>query len=138
MLYFIIGDGMKKNGFTLVELLGVITILAMLGIIVVPIVTGLISDSKQSLYDTQIRLIESGASDYISDNVFSIDLPVGTSKGITLGTLKSLGYVDSNIIDPISKKKFDDNMVIIITNTSKGFEYKVCTQYVNCDSVSMF
>lgn len=138
MLYFIIGDGMKKNGFTLVELLGVVTILAMLGIIVIPVVTGLMSNSKQSLYDTQIRLIESGASNYIADNIFNIDLPIGTSKGITLGTLKSMGYIDSNIKDPISKKKFDDDMVIIVTNTSNGYEYKVCTQYISCDSVSMF
>lgn len=138
MLYFIIGDGMKKNGFTLVELLGVITILAMLGVIVVPVVSRMLSDNKQSLYDTQIRNIQSGASNYVADHVFSIDLPVGTSKGITLGTLKNMGYVENDIKDPISKRKFDDSMVIIITNTSKGYEYKVCTRYVSCDSVSMF
>lgn len=129
---------MKKNGFTLVELLGVVTILAMLGMIVVPTISRILSENKKILYDTQIRNIESGASNFVADNVFNIDISVGESKGITLGKLKNLGYVENEVIDPISKKSFSDDMVIIITNTSSGYEYTVCTENVSCDSVGMF
>lgn len=39
---------MRKNGFTLIELLAVIVILAIIALIAVPIVLGIISDSKES------------------------------------------------------------------------------------------
>ena len=59
---------MKKNGFTLIELLGVVTILAMLGLIIVPTINRVVTDNKVKLYNVQIRVIKSGASDYIIKN----------------------------------------------------------------------
>lgn len=124
----------KKNGFTLVELLGVITILAMLGMVVVPVINHVISLNKQSLYDTQIRNIENGARSFISENVFSININKNESIGVTLGRLKDLGFVDKEIKNPISREKFPDNLVIVITNTDSGYLYTVCTSDVSCDS----
>jgi len=127
---------MKKNGFTLVELLGVITILAMLGLIIVPVVSNILSDKKRELYNIQIRNIESGASNYVADHIFEINIPIGSSRGITLGRLKDGGYLDDSIVDPISRVEFDNSTVIIITNTSNGFVFKVCVSGVSCDAVS--
>ena len=125
---------MRNNGFTLVELLGVITILAMLGLIIVPTVNNIITENKNELYDVQIRNIKSGASNFVSDNVFSdfLDIPNNSSIGIRLGKLKELGYVDDNITNPISKSKFSDDLVILITNNN-GFSYTVCDERVNCN-----
>lgn len=129
----------KKNGFTLVELLGVVTILAMLGMIIMPVINNVISENKQSLYDTQIRNIKMGASNFVSENILSITINKNESIGITLGKLKELGFVDKEIKDPISREKFDDNLLVIITNTDSGYEYTVCTDEVNCDSnVSLY
>lgn len=125
---------MKKNGFTLVELLGVITILAMLGMIAVPVINHVISSNKESLYDTQIRNIKMSASNFVSENVMSINIDKNESIGITLGRLKELGFVDKDIKNPISKEKFSDNLVIIITNTDLGYEYTVCDGDVVCDN----
>lgn len=127
---------MKNKGFTLIELLGVVTILAMLGLIIVPTINKVVNDNKQKLYDVQIRNIENGASNFVADNVLNIDIPLGTSKGITLLRLKNLGYIDNDIVDPISKEKFDDSIVVIISNTVNGYQYKVCTASVVCESVS--
>lgn len=124
---------MKENGFTLVELLGVVTILAMLGLIIVPTINKVLSDNKRKLYDVQIRNIRSGASNFVTENILSIDIPINSSVGITLGDLKSLGYIDTDISDPVSRSKFDDSLAIIITNTSNGYDYKVCTNEVSCD-----
>lgn len=128
---------MKNRGFTLVELLGVVAILAMLGLIIVPVINNVLRENKENLYNVQIMNIESAVNNYVSDHVFDIDISVGSSKGISLGTLKSLGYVSSDIVDPITRQKFPDSMVIIISNTSNGFIYKVCTSNVYCESVSM-
>ena len=45
---------MKKKGFTLVELLAVITVIAIIGLISVPVVEGIVKRSRQKAYDRQI------------------------------------------------------------------------------------
>lgn len=128
---------MKKNGFTLVELLGVVTILVMLGLIIIPTINKVVSDNKVKLYNVQIKNIKSGASSFVSENVLSFDVPNNGSIGIKLGKLKELGYVDNNITNPITREQFDDNLVIIITNSSNVYEYTVCDDTVDdvyCDS----
>ena len=123
----------NSKGFTLIELLGVIVILAMLGVVIVPMLDGVIKSNKNDLYDTQIRNIKSAASNYVSENILSLDIPLDSSISITLGELKSMGYVDTDISDPITGKPFSSNLVILITNTSSGFSYTVCTDNVSCN-----
>ena len=128
---------MRNRGFTLVELLAVVAILAMLELIIVPVINNVLNDNKAKLYNLQIQNIEDGARGYVSDRVFSIDISVGSSKGITLGTLKQQGYVENDIVNPLTKERFSDNMVIIISNTSTGFTFKVCTSDIICETVDM-
>ena len=131
---------MKENGFTLIELLGVITILAMLGLIVVPTVSKVVSDNKRELYNVQISNIKNGASNFVGDNIFSdnLEIPNNSSIGIRLGKLKELGYIDSDISDPVTRVKFSDDMIIMITNNNNSFNYTVCDGSVNCSYVSVW
>ena len=48
---------MKNKGFTLVEVLGVIVILAVIFVLVFPSVKNVLSQSKETVYDTQINKI---------------------------------------------------------------------------------
>ena len=128
---------MKKNGFTLVELLGVVFILALLGLLIVPVVSGIISQKKYDLYNVQIKNIEEGAQSYITEHIFEIDIPVNQSRGIQLGTLQNQGYVKNDIINPLTRKYFSSDTLIIITSTRDGFTYKVCATGVTCDDVTM-
>ena len=143
MIYFFyfakinIGDNVKNNGFTLVELLGVVIILSMLGIVIVPSINNVISDSKRKLYDVQIDNIKVGASNYVNEHIFELDFENNDSIGITLGFLKQMGYVDDNISDPIKKSKFSDDMIIVINNNSNVFSYVVCDGSVVCNYSSI-
>ena len=128
---------MRSSGFTLVELLAVISILTLLGLIIVPITSKVLSDNKNKLYNIQIKNIEDGARNYVSSHVFDLDIPVGSSKGITLSSLQSLGFVETDIVNPLTRQKFSGDLVIVISNTSKGFIYKVCTENAGCDVVDM-
>lgn len=130
---------MKDKGFTLVELLGVVTILAMLGLIITPVTVNIIKENKEKLYDTQIRNIKQGASNFVSENVFILNIGVNEQLGIRLGKLKELGYIESDIKDPITRKKFSDDLVVIISKTEKGYDYTVCTTEQYCRSdVNMY
>ena len=124
---------MNKKGFTLVELLGVVAILAMLGLVIVPVISNVLSDNKEKLYDVQINNIKSGASSFVAENIFDINISSGNSVGITLGDLKNLGYIDEDIKDPITRNNFSDDLAITITNQNGVFTYTVCTEGVSCN-----
>ena len=129
---------MNRKGFTLIELLAVIAILSVLGIIVIPIISDIIKDNKDTLYQTQIKNIESATSNYVSENFLSIDIPNNTTKGIHLSYLKNNGYVDKDISNPNTYEKFSDDLVILITNTNNDYTYTVCTSDVVCDTDVVF
>lgn len=107
---------MNKKAFTLIELLGVITILAILFLVITPTVSNIISNSKEKALDRNVNTILTGAKDWVTEN--SKYLPnKGNKINITLSQLKQLGYVDTNIKNPKSGKLFSNNMIITIENT---------------------
>ena len=55
---------MKNKGFTLVEMITVIALLAIIGMISIPVVEGVIKRSKDRVYETQLEEIKSGAKKY--------------------------------------------------------------------------
>lgn len=57
-----------KKGFTLIEVLAVLVILAVIGMITVPAVTRIITESKQKSYDSQVELIIENAKRWATDN----------------------------------------------------------------------
>ena len=60
---------MNRKGFTLIELMGVITILAILAIIIVPLVDKNVKESKENIYAIQIENIRMAGEDYYVDNI---------------------------------------------------------------------
>ena len=108
-----VDDYMNKKGFTLVELLAVIIILSLLGLLISTSVTKVVKDSKEDLYDTQIKLIKSAAEAWGADNLY--DLPeAGNCKYLLLQDLKEYGLIDNNITNPKTNKLFSDNLIIRI------------------------
>ncbi len=59
---------MKEKGFTIVELLGVMTILALLMILIIPNIMKSADSVKIKSFNTKVDLIETGAADYGYDN----------------------------------------------------------------------
>lgn len=113
---------MNKKGFTLVELLGVLVILAIIFAIVSPLVTDILSESKDAIYQKQIDTILNATYDFSLKNLNC--LPEYDKKTyITLAELKYEGMIDSNITDPITNEKFADNLVISIYNVGAGYKY---------------
>ena len=65
---------LNRKGFTLVEVLAVIVILAVIMAIAIPNITSLIEKNKQDNYNTTIESIKNAAQTYLSDYRYEIKL----------------------------------------------------------------
>lgn len=134
-----------KDGFTLVEMLAVIVILGLIAIITIPTIVNQIKENKEELYNTQIKLIESGAISYVTDQIAH---PSSTSKvwdvvsnkkketfTVSLKTLQETGAVDYNISNPLCDGNdiyFDPNDIKVkMTYDGKEFAYEVVSESNN-------
>ena len=100
---------MKKNGFTFIEILGVITLLALMSIIVLIVVDDSLKKSKETLSQAQIENIKSAASMWRTDHIELI--PNNDYYLLSLGELIDGGYID-NVIDPNSKTNYNNSLLI--------------------------
>ena len=82
-----------KKGFTLVELLGVIVILSVIGLLVTPLVLNVINESRNDVNDAQIQSIKRAAKNYTTDNVLNMKCESGCR--VTLEALIDGGYLES-------------------------------------------
>ena len=111
---------MNKKGFTLVELLAIIIVLSLLVVIASTSVSKIMKDSKKDLYNSQIKMIESAAKSYGSENIN--DLPAGGEcKYITLGELKEHSLIDPHIKNPKTNKEFNNDMIIKISSEKSKY-----------------
>ena len=123
---------MKKNsGFTLVELLAVVTILTILSIIITPIVDKKIKSSKDKMYKVQIENIRMAAEAYYSDNML-LRPQEDLYSSISLAQLISEGYIGNNIKDPKTGNILDEQLSVQIQNNSSTYEYYVCPIEQGC------
>ena len=101
-----------KKGFTLIEMLGVIAVLAIIGIITIPIVTNVLKDSKENLSADQEKLIVAGARAYANAHPFDSNYTVSVEK------LMDEGYIEKN--DKL-KGKYD----VQVTNDNGKFRFNI-------------
>lgn len=128
---------MKKNAFTLIELLAAVTILALLVLVAVPAVSKQLNESKNTLYDSQIENIKAAAQAWGADNLFKLPED-DTCITITLGYLKDLGYLDVSIENPKTGKQFSDTDTFInIEKSGNNYTYEVKVNGDKCSLVDM-
>lgn len=132
---------MRKNGFTFIEILGVITLLALISVIVLIVVDDSLKKSKDTLTQAQIENIKSAASMWRTDHIDMI--PSSGYYVLTLNDLISNGYIDE-VIDPNSKNNYDKGILvnvgmnyININNEYRALQYieSTGTQYIDINYV---
>ena len=136
---------MKKNGFTFIEVLGVITLLSILAVIVLISVNKSLKESIDTLSSIQIENIKSAAAMWRTDNIELI--PDDGYYSISLSDLQGKGYIDNNIIDLKTEQAYSDDLLIevgmndvvvndvLVKNGYKKLEYieGTGTQYLATD-----
>ena len=112
---------MKQKGFTLVELLAVLIILAIIFVISVPLMAEILDQSKNTLYKKQIDTILDATYDYSLKNIANLP-DINRINYITLGELKYEGMVDYDLTNPETTERFEDELVISITKVGTGYK----------------
>nr|WP_321293199.1 type II secretion system protein [uncultured Trichococcus sp.] len=88
----------KEGGFTLVELLAVIAILALIVAISIPLIGNVVADAKEDTEEAQTALIIDAAQLYEIENTIPAD-------GVTTDALQKAGFLESDIDDSLTVTK---------------------------------
>ena len=116
---------MKKRGFTLVELLAALVVLALIALIIYPSIKQTLKKSKNTLYDDQVASIIDGAKNWVADHPYDIPKNNGDILTLSLCQLKMGMYVNQDISNPKTKKLFDCSAQITIEKKDQKYIYDV-------------
>ena len=107
----------KKEGFTLIEILAIIIVLTVISSIVIPNVFGMIRNARQKSYETLINDIEGSGRVYTSQyrNDVENSLLSLNYYTITLSDLKREGLLKTPVIDPRTDEVISLTKKLIVT-----------------------
>lgn len=79
----------SKRGFTLVELLAAIVIIAILGVTAVAAYNGISKNAKEKAYEAKVKQIETAAAKWAEENNVNYKTQVSVNKLIVQGYLQA-------------------------------------------------
>lgn len=97
-----------KKGFTLVELIAVLTILSIIALIVTPNIMVSVQEYKEQAYETEIEAMESAARNFVADNINYVPTANDQALYISIVNLIDGGYFEDNVVDTKNGGYFDD------------------------------
>lgn len=113
-----------KKGFTLVELLAVIVILSVVSMLIFPNVVKIMKQSKENLYQAQLRDIESVAKNFSMEHPELLDSNHINPTYITLNALKLAGYLElEEIYNPKDGNEMNGCVKIEYNDSTNQYHY---------------
>ena len=136
-----IGDYVKK-GFTLVELLGVFSIMAAVLLLSIPAVTNILTKSKESQYTSYKQDIYLATEAYVSSHrdLFLELKETDKLSYVRISTLLSSNYLKSTMINPLTNKKVmeEANNVVTVYMDAKGiYVYNYITEVTEAETLAI-
>lgn len=112
-----------KKGFTMVEMLGIVVVIALISIFSFPMITTLSNQSKQKKYDNFLSVLNNAADTYIELNFEKYNNL--TAQYISVKKLVEEGLINENLVNPNTKLKVtdEDGIVVITKNIDKTMSY---------------
>ena len=119
----------NNKGFTLVELLAVITILGIISVISIVAITRLINKSKDEQKNSQQKTIEMATESYLQANRDLLPKSIGETTTIQLSSLKEANYLSEDIFDANGKSCMQKSYVVASKKSTTQYTYKA---YLYC------
>ena len=111
---------MKRKGFTIIEVLGVMVILSVLALIIYPVISENIIRGKENALTVNIGVIEKATENWLDTNAGIVPKENFT---LYLIDLKASGLIDKEIKNPKTGKKFPDDMEIQVIYDAENEKY---------------
>lgn len=96
-----------NKGFTLIELIAVIVIIALLGMVTVPMIVGILNNSKEKMFVTNVKELVSIAEQDVTENSRSCKSDDNTS------CLYTLMYTDDKSVFTFGNEKLNFSGTIV-------------------------
>ena len=118
---------MKRNGFTLVELLAVVSILSLLLLLVAPKIVNQLNNSKEDVNDATKKIIYNAAENFIKD--FNIDIKDYETKCIPVEELQDEKYLSNSVTDNESGVDIKENKSVKVTyDEDLGYNFELISK----------
>ena len=119
---------MKKSGFTLIELIGIIVIISLILLVAVPSINSVIEQGEENKKQEALNNIYMATENYLManyDEYSSLD-NIGASEYIYVMDLINQQYMDIDELNPNDDKSFDSKDVVKVTrNEDNTFSYEL-------------
>ncbi len=113
------------KGFTLVELLAVLVILALISLIIVPSIIDSLNNSADRLYKEQIDSLEYAAQKWAVKNSNLVEENKEFSRCVTIDELKEGEFItEKKVINPKTRKEMTGCVNITYDEEYNQFVYK--------------
>lgn len=109
-----------KKGFTLVELLGVIVLLATIILIVTASVLNAVKSTNSTLDESTKKVLYTAAETYLNDNVI---LSSNGDYTVTVGVLVQSNLISSNFLDTQSDSGMTNDSCVKVNITNGVMNY---------------
>ena len=128
---------MNRKGFTLIEVITAIALLAVLAILITPNLINIRKDMLQKTYESRVSLIEYAALDYANDNLdrvpasLNLESPNSSCLTVTVGELIEGEYLsgsDNNktvMVNPVTNENMNSKVVCVRYNSNEILERKL-------------
>lgn len=97
---------MKKNGFTLVELIAIVTLLGLLMLVVYPKITELAEKKQSEIDSAKQQLINNAAIEYMDSNLNSYPQDIGATYCFELRMLDNENLIPTDITDVLEQYNY--------------------------------
>lgn len=118
---------MKKRGFTLVELLGVIVLLAAISLVTMPAILNQINNAQNKIDSSTQSIIINAAKLYVDDNLNDFEKNTTKTYCLTLINLIKDDYLDEGIVNAnleSNQDKISETKTVKVTYTTE-FVYEI-------------
>jgi len=119
----------NKKGYTLVEIIAAIVILAILILIAVPAINKQLINFRLNYYKKLENSVVSASKDYVTDRRYSKPTKLFHSKVIKVSDLEKEGYIDE-VKDYLGKKcdstDTSYSYVVVVKTGEKQYDYTTC------------